>query len=577
MSLPDFKFGKDQSEYYRFDPESYALEHAQKKASGTTKETIAALKLFSTAISKHDISLDSPKLSLDKLQKLEQFSHALEHHIETSIRKKHSLFGGIIVAFQKAFGSLSSLHKLEHSFSQLQEKKIQQQKEAVLAACANFSDSTLNDFDGLRIQLRKVDPRLRKTDWYKHAASLLRNEFAKLLSVTPDEKTLEKLIDRCGQLDDVRITAELTKRDVVKMAYFIECTLPAMQSRVEPLFKRQTKQALSEIPTYDIPRSVVYDVERGDVYILLKRKACILDASGTNKKVTAALRVPLLHAKAVSTLVAQAVTKDSVQEMGLKEVQKEHAIYRELQGSIGIWELHFCTDYTTVKKKDLTEEKISKVSSFAPMASSNIENAILKPRELIDVTFELAQGLHAMHEKGYVHGDLKGDNALMRRNGAIVAGWIDFGFTFKAGVESPTFIFNDGYYGSIIYTSPELFGVKKFSGDFFKTDVFAFGYMLFRKHVKVPSWEKLILSYYDNGNYRPVGQAAQKKMKNLLANEIEEPLKQLLRIQKIRPLAQDEAFRLVIYKMMRQEPTERIDMKTAVEELRQLKALTVTP
>ena len=65
---------------------------------------------------------------------------------------------------------------------------------------------------------------------------------------------------------------------------------------------------------------------------------------------------------------------------------------------------------------------------------------------------QVAEGLHALHEAGWLHGDIKPDNLLVTPQGRATL--IDFGFARRLDGEECSF--NEPLAGSCIYTPPEM-------------------------------------------------------------------------------------------------------------------------
>src|SRR5438132_161517 len=99
---------------------------------------------------------------------------------------------------------------------------------------------------------------------------------------------------------------------------------------------------------------------------------------------------------------------------------------------------------------------------------------------LLQVFEELTWGIYELHSRGYVHGDLKAKNAVIKVEGSKVrVGLIDFGFTYLFGKETPVKIFSQGFYGSIESTPPEMLAKLDYpQSEHFNIDMFAFGYLL---------------------------------------------------------------------------------------------------
>lgn len=371
--------------------------------------------------------------------------------------------------------------------------------------------------------------RLKEADVFAYVDSLgechLVQRYRQLLELPPEQHGLSKL-------------------EILKIAYFTSYDVPKMATHATTYFKKEI---------YNLPRSVVVDAETGAIFLLSKRKVTILDASGTYKKVTSAIALPLLQAGKSASLVAQAVSKDEAATL-LSELRHETAISKELRHLPGIWPEYSCFEY-------LKNGKIQKISTTSALAEGDLKALLsrtLSTEQFKHLSFGAIVGLDSMHSHDYVHGDIKPVNILF---GGDIIGLIDFGFTFKLGRDKPTVMFASGYYGTVEYTAPELFGAEPFQGDHKKTDVFALGMSLYQLYFKQdPPWAHIPKEFYDDGAYHDVTPKAKAEVKKLITNTIEKPLATLLRKKN---LTDDDKCRILIYQMMRLDPSQRIDIHTA--------------
>lgn len=419
--------------------------------------------------------------------------------------------------------------------------------------------------------LQTVDSPHKSHAWYKRAISKL-----SMLTLEIASDTNSKLLPKClaliaeelknqeflepfceknsrlrrlkglyGNLLCLSPKTQMQKRECLLQAYFIECSLPHLSGTQ---FKK----------SQECPRSILRSDETGDVFIQLKSKSTLLKEIASVKKVTAAIHVPP-HAEC--NLAAQATTRDEVPENQLKEIKKEHKITKELQGYLGIWPTLGAIEH----KKKKGDKTISKISQFSPLADGDLAKLAdsLTFDEFYLVTTHLLSGLRTMHHNSFVHADIKGSNALIKKldDGYIKSGWIDFGNTFKPATETPPKCFDGGIYGTYNYTPPEVFGVRGFHGNFFQTDIWAFGLFLYRRYLKRdPSWGKLL----DEHLKTPASYETKAKMKQLVIEEIEGQLKTLLQIPN--PTKQ-ERFTILIHKMMMEKPASRPEAKEVLRQM----------
>ncbi len=363
---------------------------------------------------------------------------------------------------------------------------------------------------------------------------------------------LKRILDRYQQMAGLPFAQTgLASLEMLKIAYFTEMELPRLADATTRYFKKSQ---------YGLARSIAVG-DSGELLLLSKRKVSILDTSGTFKRVTSAVCLPLLQNAKTASLSAQSVSKDEATLEDVEEGRREMQIHYELKDSPGIWPIHAWFEYTKTTKSG---EKIKKISAITAFGAGDLtELRKVAYPELKTMALGLIQGLHSMHQKGYVHADLKLSNALRRADGTT--GLIDFGFTFKAGHEKPTFIYEDGYYGSIFCTPPEVFGNLKFSGDFFKTDVWALGVMLYELRFGVwPSWANIPMEYFDDGSFHPITPAAREEFARKIGDDIEV---RFAKLNKMAVRTPEESLDLLIFKMLRLNPKDRIDMATALAEI----------
>ena len=104
----------------------------------------------------------------------------------------------------------------------------------------------------------------------------------------------------------------------------------------------------------------------------------------------------------------------------------------------------------------------------------------LDPRRAIDLTRQVADGLHAAHELGIVHRDLKPDNVIITRNrsGKEIAKVVDFGIAKAVNDSKEDALTKSG----LVIGTPEYMSPEQLLGDPVdaRTDVYALGCILFQ-------------------------------------------------------------------------------------------------
>lgn len=119
--------------------------------------------------------------------------------------------------------------------------------------------------------------------------------------------------------------------------------------------------------------------------------------------------------------------------------------------------------------------------------------------DVLSIMLQVCRQVLFMHEKGYVHCDIKPQNILVKIiNGQIVVQVIDFGGVYKKSIES-----KQRYVSTIRYVPPERFLGANIASAF---DVFALGVVftdLLRKNVNYSSslWHYSALNAYDGFSF----------------------------------------------------------------------------
>lgn len=392
--------------------------------------------------------------------------------------------------------------------------------------------------------------------------------------ITEENKKLVDTLLRYNQLTSVSYQdSGLKKRDNLFLASFIE----------KQFFRTPRAQNCYLKKENSIPRTVHYDASEKAICVFLKNHGNQdLYKTGTSKKVTAALLIPD-DRRSNPTIVAQAVNKtssmntDPITELTTSEIsymrdeyeniEKELSIHQLFSGNVGIWPL--LSSFTYEKPSIEEGHTISKISSLMPMATSTLRQFYKKPpittldecNEYCSIAKQLTLGLYTIHANGYIHGDLKLGNALFTylENDEIFAGLSDFGFSFKPEIEKNLpFPLNEGYYGSLFCTAPELFGKKTFDEDLFKVEIWALGYLFHMLFLKkdfdfgsIPSGQRNLLK-------DPVPNEKKINMVDLIMEEIEKPREILIKKEN-RSLLED--LEILTYDMMRLDPSNRLTLQ----------------
>ena len=130
--------------------------------------------------------------------------------------------------------------------------------------------------------------------------------------------------------------------------------------------------------------------------------------------------------------------------------------------------------------------------------TESIRRGPLPLRRAIDYGVQIAHGLAAAHEKGIVHRDLKPDNLFVTKDGRIKI--LDFGLAKVIQPKesltgaAPTLTIPGVAMGTMGYMSPEQ--VRGLATDH-RTDIFAFGAILYEMVMGKRSFEQTDLGRYD--------------------------------------------------------------------------------
>jgi len=108
-----------------------------------------------------------------------------------------------------------------------------------------------------------------------------------------------------------------------------------------------------------------------------------------------------------------------------------------------------------------------------PLDSFLIRRGKLKQAEAIDFGIQVLDALDHLHERGYVHRDIKHGNLMLTKNHRLVL--MDFGTVVKAGTKID---YEVGLYGTVPFLSPEQIEQRpNIDG---RADLYATGVLLYR-------------------------------------------------------------------------------------------------
>lgn len=336
-------------------------------------------------------------------------------------------------------------------------------------------------------------------------------------------------------------------------------TISQLATKKQTLYLKKTREAKSYSLLYR--KTGVGKASKRNLYLLLKRKGC-LKASGTYKKATEALQIPFTAPKTVApaTSMVQTLSVKTLSKTKLPAIRYEREMQQRVNQLPGIWKVEDSFEY---------QDSHDHVRACAFSKRAEEFNKIVDKLTFLQklkVTAQLIIGLQNIHSLNMLHGDLKSNNCVVRMlpNLEVIAGWIDFGFSYLADIGKTNDIIADGFYGCVEATPPELFGHKQFAGDHFKVEVYALGYMLYETifSFKAP-WKQPLRNFQRLIEIKPVTQIEHYILKRCLIDHIEQPLAQ----QNSQAGTPEESLKMIFLKMMRITPENRLSLQQALDEV----------
>lgn len=317
-----------------------------------------------------------------------------------------------------------------------------------------------------------------KHERYDHLGRLLKHNVGKKLSLTSlkamakkkDAKPLADAINATQLIKKYHTNLDCKSPELLQTALFIETTLPK--------YAKKHKYYLSKQRT-GLAHTVEYDPTHDTTFIVLDGKKNYI-GKGKKKTVHKAIHYTHSHPKVVARAVDQ--VKHS----------REHSLTKKLHGSPGI--------YTTVGFGKNTKGGKPYSTIYSKLyRPGSLQDALdkkyrLSTYEKMKVACDILEGLYSLHKNGIVHRDLGARNHFIdiprgkpgrRKVSASIA---DLGRSTYAVRAADTKV-----QGNTTYTAPEGLYRKKLKGqDYYKTDVFAVGCVLYRLfyNKKAPWQEK---------------------------------------------------------------------------------------
>lgn len=247
---------------------------AQPKEATTGKTDRTIQRLF---------ELSQNDLAIEKTYDLAQFSSALSQHLETSIRRRYSIFSWFVLFFSKNWGALKQLLDVKQLF----DKAVGVKKERLIQ----------------EVPTPKI--------------------LASIFYVDSDFCTHDPEVNRCyRQLHEQKL---FPAHETIQLAWFISKT---------PLTETRYKKN----PELNLPRSFHRDPATGRIFI---RNKSAQIAKTDVKTVTKAI----LYSPEEVRVVAQLTTPKGLDAAMQKRTFNEYTTYKKYQACPGLWPMLHATEY----------------------------------------------------------------------------------------------------------------------------------------------------------------------------------------------------------------------------------------
>ncbi len=377
-----------------------------------------------------------------------------------------------------------------------------------------------------------------KNKRYDHLGKLIKHKLGqgitlselKALGKKYQAEPLLNAIDATQKIKKYHTSLSLKRKELLQTALFIESSLPKYVKRDTCyLSKKRTGLAYA----------VEHDPELNTSFIVLSGKSAYI-GKGMKKVVHKAIHYRADHPKVVARAVD--CTKET----------REHVLTKKVHGSPGVYQTH---GFGKNKQHGKSYRTIySKLYRPGSMQDAMDKKYRLSTYEKVKVASDILAGLYSLHKQGIVHRDLGARNHFIdipkgkpgRRN--VTACIADLGRATYAVRAADTKV-----QGNTFYTAPEGLYRKKLKGrDYYKTDVFAVGCVLYRLfYGKKALWQD---RSYVNDTEEPL-HYRYKSMKYRIKHATKA---RRTRLQSKRTrLSPKEEFELLVLRMLHTDPSKR--------------------
>lgn len=304
---------------------------------------------------------------------------------------------------------------------------------------------------------------------YKSVKRLLKKKNLETLEKTAQDtqnKELTRAIHATRRLATKYNDPPISKREFLQAAYYIETQLPYIKhSANHYLTKKKT----------GLKHDIEYDPTTGHTFIVLNSKKAFI-GSGAKKSVYKTIHYSHHDPKVLARSEQTLPMPDEIKAL------------KALQGVHGVMNAHAFTHHKSGNKKYYTIYS----DCFKGTVSDLFSKKEIDFRNKLIIMHDLIRGLDSMHSRNYVHRDLHAYNYLLfeenlsNGNKILRAVIADLGRTIKIDQAK-----NVRAQMTSRLCPPEGFNQKKLKGkDYFATDVYALGCILYRlHHNRFPKWQ----------------------------------------------------------------------------------------
>ncbi len=401
------------------------------------------------------------------------------------------------------------------------------------------------------------------------------------------------LLERYDQLESIMNFEKmpLTPKERLQLAYHIEVEVPKIKNFANGFFISSTPSAKAE--KFPPPRDI-YLTKKGRIILMAKPELSTIASKGSYKEVFSAVKLYQSGTQVISKKTQQLKTEETVKQdiqarMSLsddddvEQLDREMNYYRQFKEANvpGIAKLRFYADITGKKatneqyvhffKPQAEDFEIFKLASFNQYDGSLEDKVGFTVSEKLKIFKDVTLSVEKIHEQGVIHGDLKTENILYKRDedNSITTGVIDFGLSFDykgKDAQMPECSYGSGQYGTLFASAPELLGKSAFRGSLVETECWALGIAFYEiwSEKQVP-WRKTIPKPDD---FQELSTRERAAFINRLRTEIldfgEGCAKTFTALQKSKKLTLKQQAESVIYKMLELNPTKRITITEAL-------------